>query len=111
VTKHGPNGEKLKLRARLVANGQHQRHGIDYAETFTPTTNMTTIHVVMSIAAYHDWEIHQIDVKSAYLNTQLHDDIYMHKPPGYLKVEDLGKVLGLLRSLYGLKQAGFEWSV
>jgi hypothetical protein len=52
----------------------------------------------------------KIDVKSAYLNAQLHDDIYMHAPPGYLKAKDLGKVLKLLRSLYGLKQAGFEWS-
>jgi hypothetical protein len=102
ATKRRPNGEKLKLRARLVANGQCQKHSIDYAEMFAPMTNMTTIHAVMSIAMHRDWEIHQIDVKSAYLNAQLHDDIYMHAPPGYLKAEDLGKVLKLLRSLYGL---------
>jgi hypothetical protein len=71
---------------------------------------MTTIRAVLSIAAHHNWEIHQIDVKSAYLNAELHDDIYMHAPPGYLKSKDLGKVLKLLRSLYRLKQAGFEWS-
>ena len=110
ATKRGPDGEKLKLRARLVTNGQRQKHGIDYAETFAPTTNMTTIRTVLCIAAHRDWEIHQIDVKSAYLNAQLHDDIYMRAPPGYLKSADLGKVLKLLRSLYGLKQAGFEWS-
>jgi hypothetical protein len=60
ATKRRPDGEKLKLRARLVANGQCQKHGIDYAEMFAPTTNMTTIHAVMSIAAHRDWEIHQI---------------------------------------------------
>jgi hypothetical protein len=110
ATKRGPDGEKLKLRARLVANGQRQKEGLDYSETFAPTTNMTTIRAVLSIAAHRDWEIHQIDVKSAYLNAELHDDIYMRAPPGYLNSEDEGKVLKLLRSLYGLKQAGFEWS-
>jgi hypothetical protein len=109
ATKRGPDGEKLKLQARLVANGQCQKHGIDYAETFAPTTNMTTIRAVLSIAAHGNWEIYQIDVKSVYLNAELHDNIYMRAAPGYLKSEDLGKVLKLLQSLYGLKQAGFEW--
>jgi hypothetical protein len=72
--------------------------------------NMTTIRTVLSIAAHRNWEIHQMDVKSGYLNAELHDNIYMCAPPGYLKSEDLGKVLKLLQSLYGLKQAGFEWS-
>jgi hypothetical protein len=110
ATKRGPDGEKLKLRARLVANGQRQKHGLDYSETFVPTTNMTTICTVLTIAAHRDWEIHQIDIKSAYLNAELKDTIYLRAPPGYLKAEDEGKVLLLLRSLYGLKQAGFEWS-
>src|SRR5882762_5320527 len=110
ATKRGPDGEKLKLRARLVANGQRQKEGIDYSETFAPTTNMSTIRTVLAIAAHRDWEIHQIDVKSAYLNAELHDDIYMRAPPGYLKQADEGKVLKLLRSLYSLKQAGHEWS-
>jgi hypothetical protein len=58
--------------------------------------NMTTIHAFLSIAAHRNWEIHQIDVKSAYLNAELHDNIYMHALPGYLKFEDLRKVLKLL---------------
>jgi hypothetical protein len=68
ATKHGPDGKKLKLRAHLVVNGQRQKHRLDYSETFMPTTNMTTIHTVLAIAAHHNWEIHQIDIKSAYLN-------------------------------------------
>ena len=108
--KRGPNGEKLKLRARLVANGQRQKEGLDYSETFAPTSNMSTIRAVLTMAAQNDWEIHQVDIKSAYLNAPLRDDIYMRAPPGYLKPGDEGKVLKLLRSLYGLKQAGFEWS-
>jgi hypothetical protein len=78
-------------------------------ETFTPTTNMTMIRTV-TIATHRDWEIHQVDIKSAYLNTALKDTIYMQVPPRYLKTEDFSKVLLLLRSLYGLKQAKFEWS-
>jgi hypothetical protein len=71
---------------------------------------MTTIRTVLTIATHRDWEIHQVDIKSAYLNAALKDTIYMRALLGYLKTEDFGKVLLLLRSLYGLKQAGFEWS-
>jgi len=110
VTKCGPDSKKLKLRARLVANGQHQQYGLDYSETFAPTSSMTTIRTVLTVAAQHDWEIHQVDIRSAYLHAEVKEDIYMRAPLGYLKPEDKGKVLKLLRSLYGLKQAGFEWS-
>jgi hypothetical protein len=110
ATKCGADGEKLKLRARLVANRQRQQYRLNYIETFTPTTNMTTIRTVLTIAAHRDWEIHQVDIKSAYLNAALKDTIYLRAPPGYLKTEDFGKVLLLLKSLYRLKQAGFEWS-
>src|SRR5258705_2785484 len=101
ATKRGPDGEKLKLRARLVANGQRQKEGIDYSETFAPTTNMSTIRTVLTIATHRDWEIHQIDIKSAYLNAELHDDIYMRAPPGYLTGKYVRKYVKLLRSLYG----------
>jgi hypothetical protein len=110
ATKHGPNGEKLKLRVRLVANGQHQKFGIDYFDTFAPTSNMTTIRAVLIMVAKLDWEIHQVDIKSTYLYAELKEDIYMCPPPGYLKSGDEGKVLKLRRSLPGLKQAGYEWS-
>jgi hypothetical protein len=110
ATKRGPNGEKLKLRAWLVANAQRQKFGIDYFDTFAPTSNMTTICAVLSMAAKLDWEIHQVDIKSAYLYAELKEDIYMRPLPGYLKEGDEGKVLKLRRSLPGLKQAGYEWS-
>jgi hypothetical protein len=85
ATKRGADGEKLKLQAHLVANGQQQQYGLNYSETFAPTTNMTTIHTVLTIAAHCDWEIHQVDIKSAYLNAALKDTIYMRVPPGYLR--------------------------
>jgi hypothetical protein len=77
ATKRSADGEKLKLRARLVANGQRQQYGLNYIETFAPTTNMTTIRTVLTIATHCDWEIHQVDIKSAYLNAALKDTIYM----------------------------------
>jgi hypothetical protein len=110
ATKHGPDREKLKLHVRLVANGQHQKYGINYFETFMLTSNMATIHTVLTMAAQEDWEIHQVNIKSTYLYAELREDIYMWPPPGYLKQGEERKVLKLLRSLPGLKQAGFEWS-
>jgi len=93
-----------------VVNGQRQKFGIDYFDTFAPTSNMTTIRAVLTMAAKLDWEVHQVDIKSAYLYAELKEDIYMRPPPGYLKSGDEGKVLKLQRSLPGLKQAGYEWS-
>jgi hypothetical protein len=77
---------------------------------FTPMANMSTICTVLTMAAQRDWEIHQVDVKSAYLYASLQEEIYMRAPPGYLKEGQQGKVLKLKRSLPGLKQAGFEWA-
>jgi hypothetical protein len=108
--KCGPDGEKLKLRARLVANGQRQQFGVNYFDTFAPTANMATIHTVLTMAAQCDWEIHQVDIKSAYLYASIQEEIYMRAPPGYLRDGQEGKVLKLKRSLPGLKQAGFEWA-
>jgi hypothetical protein len=110
ATKRGPDGEKLKLRARLVANGQRQKFGVDYFDTFAPTANMITIRTVLTMAAQQDWEIHQIDIKSAYLYASIQEEIYMRAPPGYLGESQRGKVLRLRRSLPGLKQAGYEWA-
>jgi hypothetical protein len=110
ATKRSLDSEKLKLHARLVANGQRQKHGLDYSETFTPTTNMPTIRTVLAMATQKDWEVQQVDIKSAYLHTEIKEDIYMRAPPGYLKAGEEGKVLKLKRCLYGLKQVGFEWS-
>jgi hypothetical protein len=110
ATKHGPDSEKLKLHARLVANGQRQKYGVDYFDTFAPTANMSTICTVLTMAAQNDWEIHQVDIKSAYLYATIQEEIYMHAPPSYLTESQRGKVLWLRRSLPGLKQAGFEWA-
>jgi hypothetical protein len=110
ANKQGQDGEKLKLCVCLIVNGQRQKFGVDYFNTFTATANMSTIHTVLAMAAQQDWEIHQIDIKSTYLYASIQEEIYMHVPPGYLRDDQCGKVLKLKRSLPELKRAGHEWA-
>jgi hypothetical protein len=77
ATKRGPDGEKLKFRAHLVANGQHQQYGVNYFDMFTPTANMSTICMVLTMATQKDWEIHQVYIKSVYLYADIQEEIYM----------------------------------
>lgn len=76
-----------QYKARFVAKGYSQRAGIDYGETFSPTANLTSIRVVMQIAAQDDLILHQMDVKTAYLHAPIDRDIYMEQPEGYEKEE------------------------
>jgi hypothetical protein len=94
---------------RIVAKGHKQVEGINYTETFSAAAKMLTVCVVLANAAHQDWEIEHIDVKSAYLNALLKEVIYMKPPQGILKPGQEGKVLRLLKGLYGLKQAGRGW--
>ena len=83
--------------------------GVNYTETFSAAAKMPTIRAVLANAAHQDWEVKHIDVKSAYLNAPLSETIYMKPPQGVLKPGQEGKVLRLLKGLYGLKQAGRCW--
>ncbi|PSR73944.1 hypothetical protein PHLCEN_2v10251 [Hermanssonia centrifuga] len=105
--KRGPNGKIEKYKARLVAQGFTQVKGIDYTETFAPVAKFISIRTLLSLAAKLDLEIHQMDVKSAFLNGDLDEEIYMKCPPGHHAKE--GIVWKLKKSLYELKQASCEW--
>ena len=105
--KRGPNGEIDKYKACLVAKGYTQIEGLDYTDTFGPITKFTTIHSLLVLAAQHDLEVHQIDVKAAFLNGKLEEEIYLRPPPGFH--DDPKVVWRLLRALYGLKQASKAW--
>ncbi|SNX81731.1 related to retrotransposon protein [Melanopsichium pennsylvanicum] len=102
------NMKPTKYKARLVARGFTQQQGIDYDEIFAPVAPMEAIRAVLAIAAFNDWEIDCIDVVQAYLNSELHHEVYL-KPPQITQVPE-GKVYKLKKGLYGLKQSGREWN-
>ena len=107
-TKYASYGSVERLKARLVAKGFSQVEGIDYNETFAPVEKMNSIHLVLSLADLHNWEFNQMDVKSAFLHGDLHEEIYMEQPPGYVQ-NNSSLVCLLKKSLYGLKQAPRAW--
>eukprot|EP00253_Pinus_taeda_P012136 PITA_12136 len=107
-TKYGPDGKVDKHKARLFAKGFSQVEGIDYTETFSPVAKMNSIRLVLSLAASLKWEVHQMYVKSAFLHGDLHEEIYMEQPIGFIQT-DSSLVCRLKKSLYGLKQAPRAW--
>jgi hypothetical protein len=108
-TKLNEKGEVDKYKARLVAKGYSQQYGVDYAEVFAPVARLDTIQVVISLAAQKGWIIYQLDVKSAFLNGELNEEVFVTQPPGYEKTGHEYKVYKLKKALYGLKQAPRAW--
>nr|KYP39031.1 Retrovirus-related Pol polyprotein from transposon TNT 1-94 [Cajanus cajan] len=108
-TKLNPDGTIQKHKARLVAKGYSQQPGVDYNETFAPVARLDTIRALIALAAHKGWNIHQLDVKSAFLNGILEEEIYVEQPPGFVRKGHEGKVLRLTKALYGLKQAPRAW--
>ncbi|GJR49345.1 putative ribonuclease H-like domain-containing protein [Tanacetum coccineum] len=98
-----------KYKARLVIKGFRQREGLDYFDTYSPVTRITSIRMIIAIAALRNLEIHQMDVKTAFLNGDLEEEIYMNQPEGFIAPGQEGKVCRLVKSLYGLKQAPKQW--
>ena len=95
-----------RYKARLVTKGYTQVQGIDYEETFSPVARDESIRYLLAHAALQDWEIEAMDVKLAYLHGVLDEEIYMEQPEGFIAKGEENKVCRLVRSLYGLKQAG-----
>ncbi|THH13391.1 hypothetical protein EW146_g6815 [Bondarzewia mesenterica] len=107
--KRGADGEIIKYKARLVAQGFTQVPGIDYSDTFAPVAKLESIRALLAIAARNDWEIHQMDVKNAYLNGDLEETIFMEQPPGFTTPGAAEKVCHLFKTIYGLKQSSRRW--
>ena len=101
--KHATDGSIEKYKARFVARGFSQKEGIDYEETFAPIARYTSIKSVLSLVVVMKWKIHQMDVKTAFLNDE--EEVYVEQPLGFETHDRESHVCRLKKALYGLKQA------
>ncbi|GJU93277.1 retrovirus-related pol polyprotein from transposon TNT 1-94 [Tanacetum coccineum] len=105
------DGKVHTYKARLNAKGYTQTHGIDYEETFSPVAKIKSIRIMLAIAAFHDYEIWQMDVKTAFLNGKLTEDVFMAQPEGFENAKYPKRVCKLQKAIYGLKQASRSWNL
>ncbi|BBG96481.1 transposable element gene [Prunus dulcis] len=108
-TKLNLDGSVQKNKARLVAKGYVQKPGIDYNETFAPVARLDTIRTLIALAAQKGWKLYQLDVKSAFLNGKLQEEVYVEQPEGFVIQGKEDRVYRLHKALYGLKQAPRAW--
>ncbi|CAI7773627.1 unnamed protein product [Closterium sp. NIES-54] len=104
-----PPGSPPVFKARYVARGFSQRQGVDFFQTFSPTPKMTTLRVLLHVAAHRDYELHLLDFSTAFLQGSLHEEIWLHRPPGFTGSFSAGTQWSLRRLVYGLRQAPREW--
>ena len=109
--KYDSNGKVERYKARLVAKGFTQTKGIDYNATFAPVVKFNTLRILLSLAAYHDWNLHNMDFVTAFLNGDLDEEIYMEQPEGFVVPGQEHRVVKLKKALYGLKQAPRQWNL
>ncbi|KAD6454709.1 hypothetical protein E3N88_09415 [Mikania micrantha] len=109
--KRDASGNIIKHKARLVAKGYAQQHGIDFDEVFAPVAHIETVRLILVLAAYNGWEVHHLDVKSAFLHGELKEEVYVTQSEGFVKPGNAGKVYKLSKALYGLRQEPRAWNV
>ena len=102
-------GIVIRNKSRLVAKGYSQAEGIDYDETFAPVARIEAIKMFLEFAAYSNFKVYQMDVKSAFLNGELDEEVYVERPPGFENSVLLDFVYFLFKAIYGLKQAPRKW--
>jgi hypothetical protein len=107
--KEGENGEVVRNNSRLVAQGYSQKEGIDYEETFAPVAHLEAIRILLAFSVAKGFKLYQMDVKSAFLNGFVEEEVYVRQLPGFESVEFPHKVYRLRKALYGLKQAPRAW--
>src|SRR6185369_6004664 len=109
--KRNERGEVVRHKARLVAKGFVQRDGIDYEEVFAPVVRMESVRLLLALAAGRSWKVYHLDVKSAFLNGELAEEVYVQQPSGFVIAGEEHRVLRLRKALYGLRQAPRVWNI
>ncbi|CAI7776840.1 unnamed protein product [Closterium sp. NIES-54] len=104
-----PPGSPPVFKTRYVARGFSQREGVDFFQTFSPTPKMTTLRVLLHVAAQRDYELHSLDFSTAFLQGSLHEEIWLRRPPGFTGSFPPGTQWSLRRPVYGPRQAPREW--
>jgi Reverse transcriptase (RNA-dependent DNA polymerase) len=107
--KYHCDGTIKRYKARLVAKGFNQTYGLDYEETFAPVAKMNTFRILLSVATNLGWVLFQMDVKNAFLQGILDEEVYMVPPPGYNNLSNSSLVCKLKKAIYGLKQSPRAW--
>ena len=102
-------GAVIRNKARLVAQGYRQLEGIDYDETFGPVARLVPIRIFLAYAAHKMFKAFQMDVKSAFLNGELKEEVYLQQPPGFEDLDHPDYCYKLDKAVYGLKQAPRAW--
>ena len=97
------NGEVIRNKARLVCKGYAQQEGIDFEETFAPVARLEAIRMFLALSSFQKFKVYQMDVKSAFLNGYLEEEVYIEQPEGFILGNDAKLVCKLKKSLYGLK--------
>ena len=109
--KYGPTGEITRFKAMFVAKGYSQFLEKDFHKTYSPTTRLSTIRLIVSLSIQKGSKIRQLDIKTAYFNAPIAEEIYMKQAEGFEQVDNKGKTLVCLmkKNLYGLEQSGRNW--
>jgi hypothetical protein len=108
--KKDEHGAVVRHKARLVAKGYAQRQGIDYDEVFAPVARLEAVRLLLALAAQEGWQVHHMDVKTAFFNGDLQEEVYVQQAPGFAQPGQEHKVYRLNKALYGLHQAPRAWN-
>jgi hypothetical protein len=107
--KHAVDGSVKKYKARFVTKGFSQVEGIDYKETFAPVAQYTSIRTIISLVTSMGWKLHQMDIKTVFLNGEIEEEVYIEQPEGFVIHDEKSHVCRLKKTLYGLKQTPHAW--
>jgi hypothetical protein len=102
-------GIVIRNKARLVAQGYTQVEGLDFGETYAPIARLEAIWFLLDFVAHHDFKLYQMDVKSAFLNGPLSEEVHVEQPPDFEDPKRTNHVYKLRKALYGLKQSPRAW--